>query len=84
NSGPVLLDFIKRSQPPLTNLNVGAEFAREGSLLEVLRLLPTLQSISVFYAPLSVQFLEAFSIREGEQAVCPFLRRIVVCIVKGL
>ncbi|KAH8114779.1 hypothetical protein DFH11DRAFT_187741 [Phellopilus nigrolimitatus] len=79
DAGPVLLDFIRRSQPPLTHLNVANGFTSEEYLLEALQLLPTLLSVDILVSSLSARFLEVFSVREGQSAadaLCPSLRRI--------
>ncbi|KAH8119512.1 hypothetical protein DFH11DRAFT_450891 [Phellopilus nigrolimitatus] len=67
DSGPVLLDFIKRSQPPLTVVRVCEGFTEEEYLLEALRLLPSLEELLIVDSSLSAHFLEAFSVRGGQQ-----------------
>ncbi|KAH8119531.1 hypothetical protein DFH11DRAFT_1782833 [Phellopilus nigrolimitatus] len=81
DSGHVLLNFIKRSQPPLTVLKVWEGFTEEEYLIEALRLLPALQNLQIADSSLSAHFLEAFSVRRDQQTtdtLCPSLSAVSV------
>ncbi|KAH8104452.1 hypothetical protein DFH11DRAFT_116804 [Phellopilus nigrolimitatus] len=56
-SGPVLLDFMHRSQPPLESLTISDGCPEDDELLDVLHLLPTLRSLTIKTAVLSNYFL---------------------------
>ncbi|KAH8119542.1 hypothetical protein DFH11DRAFT_452261 [Phellopilus nigrolimitatus] len=86
DAAPVFLDFIRRSQPPLTVLDIWKGFASEEHLLEALRFLPALEVLEIRHTALSVHFLEALTVGEDQQAgdtLCPSLRRITVSDITG-
>ncbi|KAL5483528.1 hypothetical protein ACEPAI_8760 [Sanghuangporus weigelae] len=80
-AGQPLLDFFHGSSPPLTFLHLDCADMREDTVIEILRLLPTLREFRYFEASVSARFFQELTITDsatgGAQIVCPALETLV-------
>ncbi|KAL5483508.1 hypothetical protein ACEPAI_8740 [Sanghuangporus weigelae] len=84
--GEVLVDFFRRSSPPLTFLDIDHKNTKEDAVIEILRLIPTLKDFRYIHASVSSRFFQELQIAptRNEQIVCPVLETLVLQHVQFL
>lgn len=70
-----VLSFIKRSLPPLTFLSLEM-LEEDGSMIEALRLLPTLEDLRLIRSSISTRFFRALMVDVGAETLCPKLHTL--------
>ncbi|KAL5483547.1 hypothetical protein ACEPAI_8779 [Sanghuangporus weigelae] len=74
--GEALVNFFKRSLPPLTFLVINYEITREDTVLEILRLLPTLKDFRYLFASVSTLLFRELTVADHRDLVCPALETL--------
>ncbi|KAL5505003.1 hypothetical protein ACEPAH_7666 [Sanghuangporus vaninii] len=81
--GETLVNFLKRSLPPLTYLAIDCLRVQEDALIESLRLLPTLTEFRYLCTLISARLFHELTVADRTNLICPaletlYLRRIKI------
>ncbi|KAL5521063.1 hypothetical protein ACEPAG_8985 [Sanghuangporus baumii] len=70
------VNFFKCSLPPLTFLVIHYKATHEDTILEIIRLLPTLKDFRCIFAPVSARFFRELTVADYRDLVCPALETL--------
>ncbi|OCB91225.1 hypothetical protein A7U60_g1512 [Sanghuangporus baumii] len=79
-----LVNFVKRSLPPLTYLAIDCVDVREDAVIESLRLLPTLTEFRYLCQFVSARFLRELTVADHTNLICPALETLYLRRIKTL
>ncbi|KAL5483507.1 hypothetical protein ACEPAI_8739 [Sanghuangporus weigelae] len=74
------VNFFIRSSPPLVHLDISVEGMQEDSLIEILRLVPTLRDLRYNYAAVSSRLFRELQVApmKDDRIICPVLEILVL------
>ncbi|KAL5522546.1 hypothetical protein ACEPAG_8562 [Sanghuangporus baumii] len=70
----VLVDFFRRSRPPLTYLSLAGVSAREDTIISILRMLPTLRHLKLHDPNVSARLYDELIV--ASQTICPAIESL--------
>ena len=80
----IVPNFLERVRPPLTDLHLGFPVENDRMLIDILRLLPQLKSLSITGSCVSQTVMKAMVINATVEPLCPLLQSLSVSCSPGL